>query len=105
MIQTYLEEISAQTIEHIKKAILQYRQGKYSAPTVLPKAIAAILETEIDNPEYQKFAVENLSQIVGIIINKNPEYLAIKSNIEGRFYFQVDDEKVEAYQTVWHRLK
>lgn len=97
MTKTYFEEISAQTIEHIKKAILEYRQGKYSDPMVLPKAIAAILETEIEDPEYQKFAVENLSQIVGIIINKNPEYLAIKNNIEGKFYFQVDDEIVEAY--------
>ncbi len=98
MTKTYFEEISTQTMEHIKKAILEYRQGKYSDPMVLPNAIAAILETEIEDPEYQKFAVENYSQIVGIVINKNPKYLAIKSNIERDFYFQVDDEIVEAYQ-------
>lgn len=99
MTETYLEEISAQTMEHIKKAILKYRCGEYDS-MILSKAIAAILETEIDDPEYQKFAVENYSQIVGITINKNPKYLAIKSNIEGEFYFQVDDEIVEAYRTI-----
>lgn len=54
---------------------------------------------EIEHPEYQEFAVDNLSQIVGIIIRKNPSYLAIKSNIKNEFYFQVDNEVEKPYET------
>lgn len=36
---------------------------------------------------------------------KNPRYLAIKENVAGKFYFQVDDEIVEAYQTVRRPVK
>lgn len=97
MTVTYIEEISTQTMNHIKSAILKHRQGEYSDSMVLPKIIATILESEIKDPKYQRFAVENYSQIVGIIIDKNPRYLAIKRDITGKFFFQVDDGRVGAY--------
>ena len=93
----YIQEISQGSINYIKKAILKYRKGYFIKDINFPKAIAAILEMEIEHPEYQEFALDNLSQIVGIISRKNPSYLAIKSTLRGEFYFQVDNEEEKPY--------
>lgn len=79
------------------EAIKQYRNGKFDNPKTLPKAIAGILETEINNPEYREFAVNNYSQIVNIITKYNPDYLAIKKDIQGEMLFHVDNDIIEPY--------
>ena len=88
----YIEKIPDVAVRNILNAIKQYRKGEFKDNTNLPKAIAAILETAIKDKEMQEFAVENYSQLVGILIDKQPEFLAIKKDIEGKFYFQVNNE-------------
>lgn len=93
----YLEEISQQAISNIIEAIRQFRHGEFEDSRNLPRAIAAILEHDLEEKEFQEFAVENYSQIVNIIFDKTPKKLFIKKDVKGIMFFQVDEKRINAY--------
>ena len=93
----YIQEISQQAMSDIIEAIRQFREDQFKDARNLPYAIAALLQNYIDGKEFQEFAVNHYSQIVNIIIDKMPRFLAIKTDLKGRMYFQVDKDIVEVY--------
>jgi hypothetical protein len=93
----YMQEISQQAMSDIIEAIRQFRDGQFKDARNLPHAIAAILEYDIEGKEFQEFAVKHYSQIVNIIIDELPRFLAIKKDVSGKMFFQVDKDVVHAY--------
>jgi hypothetical protein len=93
----YIEKISQKAISNVIEAIRQYREGQFKDVRNLPGAIITILEYDIDKKEFQEFAIAHYSQIVNIIFDERPQYLAIKKDLKGRMHFQVDSEIVEPY--------
>ena len=93
----YIQEISHKTISNIIEALRQFRYGEFKDVRNLTHAIAAILEHDIEGREFQESAVKHYGQIVNIIIDKTPRFLAIKKDVSGKLYFQVDEDIVNAH--------